>query len=398
MLTILINLIRNLLLVDVFVVDKKGEALETLEKEKNALGLSFYFKRMFLNNFIKNSKNNIYYEIVDNLSQRLFLFHFENKVIIVGPYLKKILHEKDIEYMHRDKKLSPEVMEGLKIQYFNCPVLDSYHIEKTLNGIISSLPLKNKHIYTYQRINPSDENIFHEVEYEYDKHFIENNIYKKYEIENDLLFKVENGLVEDLKYSLSSLASTLKEEQLVLLYSTEPQIAMASYRTMLRKAAEKSGISVLIIDKIISNYTQLMLQGSPRDYPHYINELTIEMTTEIRDFLLNIKCKTPIIKNILNYLFLHHNEEITLDKLSKIFNISKYHLSHLFKKETGKTLQEYIENVRMGKAHKLLLTDTSLSISDVALKTGYLDNNYFTKVFKKRYGMTPSKYRNIGIR
>ncbi|NLU36327.1 MAG: helix-turn-helix transcriptional regulator [Clostridiales bacterium] len=72
--------------------------------------------------------------------------------------------------------------------------------------------------------------------------------------------------------------------------------------------------------------------------------------------------------------------------------ISPYYLSHLFKEELGITFLEYLTRIRMEEAKKLLM-DRSLTILDISLRIGYDDPGYFSKVFKKKIGVSPSQYR-----
>ena len=64
----------------------------------------------------------------------------------------------------------------------------------------------------------------------------------------------------------------------------------------------------------------------------------------------------------------------------------------LFKKETGMTISEYIIKVRIDKSKELLL-DPQIKLFEVARKVGYSDANYYSKVFSKLMGMTPSAFR-----
>ena len=88
----------------------------------------------------------------------------------------------------------------------------------------------------------------------------------------------------------------------------------------------------------------------------------------------------------------HYTENITLSELSKKYGLSVGHLSNLVREELGLTFSEYITAKRMQRA-KELLSDASLSINEVAEQSGYNDYFYFTKVFKKYMGISPSKYR-----
>ena len=98
------------------------------------------------------------------------------------------------------------------------------------------------------------------------------------------------------------------------------------------------------------------------------------------------------ITGITRYLQEHLAEEISLSVLAEQFHLNPQYISQLFKSEIGVNFLVYLTNIRMEKAKKLLLS-TSLSIADVADRSGYGDYRVFTKVFKKSEGITPSQYR-----
>lgn len=74
-------------------------------------------------------------------------------------------------------------------------------------------------------------------------------------------------------------------------------------------------------------------------------------------------------------------------------NVSAAYFSTIFKRETGKTFVQYLTDLRMEKAVELLLS-TSEKTYMIARKVGYADPNYFSYVFKKQFGMSPSKYKD----
>lgn len=85
-------------------------------------------------------------------------------------------------------------------------------------------------------------------------------------------------------------------------------------------------------------------------------------------------------------------EDISLTALSEEFHLHPQYISQLFKNEIGVNFLAYLTNIRMERAKKLLLS-TSLSITEIAERSGYWDYRVFTKVFKKSEGITPSQYR-----
>lgn len=89
----------------------------------------------------------------------------------------------------------------------------------------------------------------------------------------------------------------------------------------------------------------------------------------------------------------YRQTDLNLDEVSKKNNISYFYLSHLFKKELKTTFSNYLNNLRMDAAAKLL-KDRSLTVSQVSHSCGFEDPGYFSKVFKKHHGKSPVDYRS----
>ena len=103
--------------------------------------------------------------------------------------------------------------------------------------------------------------------------------------------------------------------------------------------------------------------------------------------------KSAVIRRIYTYVENHMDQPITLTDLAGYVNMNASYISHIFKKETGANLFDFIVEHKMEQAMKLLENDTLL-IGEVARRVGYEDQRYFCQVFKKRTGMTAMEYRN----
>lgn len=102
--------------------------------------------------------------------------------------------------------------------------------------------------------------------------------------------------------------------------------------------------------------------------------------------------QTSVPVQVINYIQEYYAESITLDSLAEVFKYSAYHLSTLFKEYTGISPIDYLIRFRLEIATKLLMT-TDASIKEIAASIGYKDVYYFSRIFKKRKGLSPAQFR-----
>lgn len=99
-----------------------------------------------------------------------------------------------------------------------------------------------------------------------------------------------------------------------------------------------------------------------------------------------------VVSRVKTYINENFAKDISLDDVSRLVDISPYYFSKLFKQEVGENFIEYLTRTRISHAMKLL-GDPRYSIKEVCVLCGYSDPNYFSRIFKKYEGMTPSEYR-----
>ena len=103
--------------------------------------------------------------------------------------------------------------------------------------------------------------------------------------------------------------------------------------------------------------------------------------------------QNSFIEKAIKYVQENYQNSISLADVARECSISKVHLSRKFKEKMGIGLNEYMVIYRLKKAKELLLTQDKMSICEVAFDCGFNDSNYFSWLFKKTYGVTPSQYR-----
>ena len=161
--------------------------------------------------------------------------------------------------------------------------------------------------------------------------------------------------------------------------------------TLLRKAAQSGGVHPLYLDKLSSQYARQI------ETAHTVGKANALIGEMIRSYCRLVRSHAGrhyavIVQKTLAYIDANLSGDLSLKKLAEMIHVSPGYLSSLFHRETGCTLADYITTQRM-KAALQLLKSTQLQIQSIAQLSGYSDPNYFGKLFKRFYGMTPQQYR-----
>jgi len=111
-----------------------------------------------------------------------------------------------------------------------------------------------------------------------------------------------------------------------------------------------------------------------------------------------LKSQNDIISDVAEFIKGNLQNQLSLSMVAEKYSVTPQYLSTLFKRKTGIGFQEYIYLLRMLKAEELLKSRTKISVADVSERCGYNDSNYFSYMFKKNFGITPSEMRKKYIK
>lgn len=101
---------------------------------------------------------------------------------------------------------------------------------------------------------------------------------------------------------------------------------------------------------------------------------------------------TILTQQVLLYLLEYYDRELKVQEISDALNISYRHIARIFKRDTGQTIIEKLNEIRIEEAKKLIL-NTNMLIHTIAYQTGFKNEFYFANIFKRHTGLAPSQYR-----
>lgn len=103
-----------------------------------------------------------------------------------------------------------------------------------------------------------------------------------------------------------------------------------------------------------------------------------------------------IVKQVCQIIESEYMTNLTIPQIAERMHVSVNYLQSQFKRETGRTIRQYLTDVRIEQARRLLL-QSGRKVSDICSQVGYKDTDYFVRVFREATGMTPNEYRKSGV-
>ena len=213
---------------------------------------------------------------------------------------------------------------------------------------------------------------------------------RRYAFENEMIRAVSLGQLHMEKQMVSAFSDQAFEKRLPDLLRNAKNYCIIM-NTLLRKAAESGGVHPLYLDRVSSDFA-LKIEGMES-----LSENAPMMLEMFRTYCRLVRKHTiqhlsSIVQKTVLLIEADISANLSPGLLAKKQNVSLGYLSTIFKRETGKTISEYIREKRVKHAAHLLST-TNLQIQTVALHCGMMDVQYFSKLFKRETGKTPKEYR-----
>lgn len=361
---------------------------------RRKLGMGDLYSQM-TGRLVRIIEGNTIYRMIDPFGCRYLVFLLPDKELLAlaGPYLSVELSQEQMLERAEQRGVNPQWFRLIEKYFAGIPVLnDDSPIFAALDSFAELIWGQDN----FTMVDLSADHLELPVSLEgappepVETVWMMEELERRYAIENEMLQAVAQGQFHKAELLMAGLTQRSFERRLA-----DPVRNLKNYciimNTLLRKAAEHGGVHPLYLDRLSSDFARRIENLSSVDT---VQELMDEM---FRGYCRQVNKNTmgqysPPVQKALIHIDVNLSGELNLKVLAGMQNINASYLSALFKKETGMTLTDHINQKRMQQAARLLVT-TRLQIQTVALHCGISDVNYFSKLFKKYIGQTPNEYR-----
>lgn len=339
-------------------------------------------------------EHNSFHVVQDEfLLNYILFFPYEDKkdIVSLGPYRSMLYTQAYLKAVAESSHLSKDAMDSVKSFLFRVPeFVDNQRLISTASHVLAYLNPTAKAFQISESAQPPLEPFAQEflpVE-NFEIHIGE--VQARYDNESALLNAISRGDTVEALLAAQNF-SNYPFDWPFDNYFQGRKILLYTINTLFRKAAEESDVHPVYLHEISSRYTRDI---AAVDGLAAVTRLRERM---ICDYCALVREKararyTPLIRGVINHIEFYLNTPLSLSSIARRFNISSPYLSNLFKKETGQTITDYINQQRILKAQKLLLR-TNMSIQDIASSVGIQDVSYFTKLFRRTFAKAPREYR-----
>lgn len=319
-----------------------------------------------------------------------FAFAFAGDVpIALGPYRSEMISETDCAILLRRIGLDTALVQDVRAYRSPMPVMQERDTLHLLNCLFKALhcgelPRSVRHIRCAPALAAGEEDAVRLPKQQL--------VAERYHTEQLMMESIRAGnsidaiqhwrrLHQYVDYLKKSLGETLDGAR----------NSASITRTTIRLAAGEAGVPPHLND-LVSGKSAAIVRAARN-----VDEIDAEHERLIREYCqlihrLNSRRYSALTLSVLYAIEHDYAQEFSIARLAEELQVNPNYLSTRFRKEAGMSPTDYLCQVRMKEAERLL-TGTELTVQQVSEKVGVLDANYFTKLFKRAYGQTPVQYR-----
>lgn len=311
--------------------------------------------------------------------------------VVIGPYQMDYTDEYQLNMLIQSQRIPVEFMLELQEYYNAVPIICLY---ESWSLAITAMVRKLYHMSTELKIIQTEShNEYGDINFrsEYPANPLAAKlIEERYKVEEELMKAISQGnvkkaLMEHGKIRKFHIAKRYKDS------ARNFRNLLITANTLCRKAAQAGCVHPVHIDELSCKYAKkIETLMTKAEADRFGVEMIRKYCMLVRNY--SLQGYSPMVRKVVNHIDLNIISDLSLKSLASEYNVNPSYLSALFKKEMSVTITAYVNQQRMKQAIRYLNT-SNMQIQNIAVNVGISDVNYFSKLFKKSTGKTPSEYR-----
>lgn len=350
--------------------------------------------------FEHNCKENNVYMVTDQFELHYIIFKIPTPVfgvdsaafVTIGPYILDTDTQNVSEIIEKNQLPLYHTSE-LKEYYYGIPVIAAKDTLESVTFVLMQY-IFGENDFQIDRTGINFREMYNQAEakIEYESNLSMSVIEERYQSEDEMLEAIEQG-----DFAKATMCDNAFKKYRLAPRTTDSlrdfKNLMIVLNSLYRKSVQKAKVHPAHIDSVSSSFAKRIESSGNKNE---LNKIKDEM---IRKYCLlvqnhSLRGYSQVVQNVVNYIEFNLTEPLTLKYIAEKVLVNSSYLSAQFKKETGKTLTDYINHKRI-QSSLILLATTNLPIQVIAEKVGIYDENYFSRLFKRIQNMTAREYRNI---
>lgn len=322
--------------------------------------------------------------IMDLFMLRWQIIRHNGQIVMAGPYRSSRLVESGSRDIIRMTELTETDLKSF-LQYLSeCPVMTD---EVVLQIVMAAAGM--------ERCDHPDETAYMDLQQDLTTFSqplkAESQPTTRPDTEFEYMKAVRNGDAEkakEIQRKIYQRYRGMRQTDKALLHSIS---TCAVYRTMARTAARMAGVPTVLLDTVTGRYRTASMQ-----MPTAVTgeDLSLAMTDELCRLVRTYRNSryTGVVRNAMSYIDMYYHAELSVQGIADAFHIQQSRLSAVFLQQTGMAVSDYITKTRLRETCSMLVLSEN-PIGWIGAACGIPDASYFSKVFRKAYGMSPAEYR-----
>ena len=313
------------------------------------------------------------------------------EMLLVGPYVTERVSGENLMAIMENCGIEPAAFSTVRRFYDKVPVMPSESaLTVSMQALGEALWGKGEDAFRMEMLPVGLRSSYEKPDIggydQYERKLVE----ERYEVEARLMNEVAHGHSMRAAAIMSHFDNSVVEQRSAVPLRNFKNYLIIS-NTLMRKAVQQGGVHPLYIDKLSSSFGRRIETVMTMDEGKKLaGEIVHKYCLLVRNHAM--KAYSPLVRKVILAIDSDLTADLSLSAHARALGVNASYLSALFRRETGQTLSDYVARARIEQA-VFLLNTTRMQIQTIAQHCGIQDVNYFTRLFRRVMGKTPTQYR-----